>query len=326
MHTSWSEVNLWNKCKQAHHYRYDERIQRRRPIIPMLKGKILHDMLHNHVMAKVNDDYEKDAWDALDVYREQYDKFFKEEQEEYGDIPGECERIFLAYLRRYKNDDLTYEGSEELIETNLTGNLRLKGFIDKRAVDKKHRRWIMDHKFHKNIPSVEERFHDLQLAIYVWAWNREHPETRIDGICWDYVRTMPPTEPEVLKNGQLSKRKNIRCDRATYEDCIKREGLKKKDYEPFLRMLDQNENMFFERVFLPAPSKKMIDQIISDFRTTAVLIDNLQGIHPRSMNKFNCTGCEFRALCEAEVRGLDVKFVKKSQYQPRENDRAKESE
>jgi len=323
--TSWSEVNLFRKCMQAHHYRYAERLTRKRPILPMLRGKILHEMLHNHVMSKKIRDFPEDAWAALEKYAEEFKTFFAEEKEEHGDIIGEIERIFLAYVKKYKDDDLKYEESEIFVATDIMADFRFIGYIDKVAVDMHKRRWLMDHKFHASIPGAEDRFHELQLILYIWAWNRWQSDKPADGIVWDYVRTTPPTLPDVLKNGELSQRANIRCDRATYEGEIKHHKLDPKPYQPFLKKLEKNDLMFFERVFLPAPSQPQIMKIVDDFRTTTAMIENLKGIHPRSMSKFNCQGCEFKQLCEADVRGLDVNFVKKAHYVDREKFSGKES-
>lgn len=316
---SWSEINLHRKCPKAHDYRYRLRLQRKRPIIPMLVGKILHEMLDTYTLTKKLANYVDDPWDVLERYEKEFRKFFAEEKEEHGDIPGNCERLFEAYLRTYQDDDLTYEGTEEFVATDLATDLRFIGYIDKVAVDAHRRRWLMDHKFHKAIPDAEHRFHELQLLLYIWAWNRWNPEKPADGIVWDYVRTAPPTLPKVLKSGNgLEKRASLRCDRWTYEQEIVKHGFDKRDYTDFLTKLDNNDLMFFERVFLPAPKKPQIDSIVHDFRTTAVTIQNMKGIAPRHMSKFNCQGCEFKALCEAEVRGHDVNFVQKAHYKTRE--------
>lgn len=275
-------------------------------------------MLHNHMMSKKVKTFDQDAWDALEKYATEFKKFFEEEREEHGDIIGEIERIFLGYLRQYKKDDLKYEQSEIFVATELAKDIRFIGYIDKVAMDKADRRWLMDHKFNKAIPDAEHRFHELQLILYIWAWNRWNPDHPADGICWDYVRTTPPTLPAVLKSGELSQKASLRCDRATYEGEIKRLKLDPKPYQPFLKKLEQKDSMFFERVFLPAPPKKQIAMVVEDFRTTALMIKHMSGIAPRSMSKFNCQGCEFKQLCEAEVRGLDSNFVKKKHYKKRE--------
>lgn len=316
--TSWSEINLFRKCPAAHDYRYRQRLQRKRPIVPMLRGKIMHEMLEHYTLARKIPSYDQDPWDALEKYEKQYRDFFREEQEEYGNIPEQCAQLFEGYLKKYRHDNLDYEGVEEFVATDLATDLRIVGYVDAVVLDENNRRWIMDRKFHKNIPSAEDRFHELQLIVYLWIWNRWQSERPADGILWDYVRTSAPTEPAVLKDGSLSKRKNLRCDRATYERCIERESLDPDDYQDILKHLEGNDTMFFERVFLPAPKKKQLDAIVNDFRTTAVIIQNFKGIAPRHMSKFNCSGCEFKQICEAEVRGLDVNFVKKAHYQDRE--------
>jgi len=315
---SQSEINLFRKCMKAHDLRYRERLERKRPIIPMLVGKILHAMLHNHVMAKKLTSFKEDAWDVLDTYAEQYKKFFEEEREEHGDIVGNCERLFLSYVETYKNDDLIYEESEIFVATDLADDLRFIGYIDKIAVDQHKRRWIVDHKFMKNIPDAESRFHELQMIYYIWAWNRWKPDQPVDGIMWDYVRTTPPTMPDILKSGELSQKASLRCDRRTYEKEIKRLGLDPKPYQPFLEKLQKKDSMFFDRVFLPAPSKKQLDQVVADFRTTALMIRHLKGIAPKSMSKFNCQGCQYKQICEAEIRGLDANFVKKKHFKKKE--------
>jgi len=291
----------------------------------MLVGKILHEMLDAHALTKKLATYQGDAWDILEKYAEEHKKFFEEEKEEHGDIIGNCERLFESYLRRWKDDDLTYEATEAFVATDLSQDLRFIGYIDKVAKDAAGRRWLMDHKFHKAIPDAEHRFHELQLILYIWAWNRWNPSQPADGIVWDYCRTAPPTQPQVLKSGELSQKASLRCDRSTYEAAIKRENLDPKPYAKFLKHLEKNDLMFFERVFLPAPKKAQIDSIVHDFRTTAITIECMKGIAPRYMSKFNCQGCEFKQVCEAEVRGLDAKFVIKSHYKPKEKFSGKES-
>lgn len=292
----------------------------------MLVGKILHEMLDAHVLTKKLATYQGDAWDILEKYAAEHRKFFEEEKEEHGDIPGNCERLFESYLKRWKDDDLTYEETEAFVATDIATDLRFIGYIDKVASDGAGRRWLVDHKFHKAIPDSEHRFHELQLILYIWAWNRWNPAKPADGIMWDYVRTAPPTMPQVLKSGELSQKASLRCDRSSYESEIKRLGLDPKPYQPFLKKLEKNDLMFFERVYLPAPKKAQLDQVVDDFRTSAIIIDNMQGIAPRHMSKFNCQGCEFKALCEAEVRGHDVNFVKKAHYKPKEKFSGKKKE
>lgn len=316
---SYSEVKLFRKCMHAHYLRYVLRLKKKKPAAPLVKGKILHEMLDAYINSKAMKDYTgPDPWGVLERYEKEYGELFAEEREEHGDIPEDCATVFENYLDYYRDDGLRYESSEDFIATDLATDIRYIAYTDKVVVDEHNRRWLMDHKFVKRIPSADERMHEIQLILYPWAWNRWNPTRKVDGIIWDYALSRPPTQPEVLKRGGLSQSKKIKTTAATYLRAIHREGLDPEDYTDMLSSLEGRERDFFERVKLPFPSKSILNSVIEDFRTSAVMIQHLKGVHPKSgMNKFNCNTCEFKAICEAEVRGHDVNFVIKSSYMTR---------
>ena len=304
---------------KAHDYKYHQRLKPKKKGIPLIMGSILHEMLNAYIMGRMVKNYKgKDAGQILDDYEEKYMDLFEEQRDENRDIIGDCERIFQGYLRRWKNDPLTYEGSEEFVATDLADGIRFIGYLDKVATDAQGRRWIVDHKFVRSMPGEEGVYHELQLLMYFWAWERWRPDSPIDGIIWDYARTKAPTEPELLKKGGLSKAKRIDTDAHTYMAAIGRHGLDPADYVDMLQHLEGKEETFFHRIQLPKPSTKMVDEVVEDFRTSALMIQKMKGIAPRSMSAFNCKTCEFRKLCEAEVRGQDANFIKKSEYEQRD--------
>lgn len=321
---SYTEVNSYRRCPKAWDYKYKQGLKRKRKHIRLLRGSILHEMLDAYIERKIHGlKYEgPDPWDVLERYAEEYGSYFEEEKEMHGDIVGDCGKIFEGYLRKYRRDPLKYEESELGIELDLSVlgsgaiNVKFIGWIDKIAVDQQDRRWIMDHKFVKSIPTADDRFSELQLLLYVWALGMINVKGKIDGVCWDYGRAKAPTQPEVLKNGSLSKRKNLDCDVYTYRNAIRRNGLVEADYGDMLSLLQGKEDTFFERVFLPLPNTDMVVEVVNDFLQTTAEIQAKRedGRCSRSMSPFNCATCEFRPLCEAEVRGLDADFVKKSEY------------
>ena len=200
---SYSEVSAYRRCPKSWEYKYKERIKRKRKGIRLLIGSILHEMLDAYVERKIDKTYDgNDPWDVLENYAEQYSAYFEEERDKYGDVIGNCGQIFEAYLRKYRRDELTYEASEIKIEIDLSqlGSNAIPvtfiGFVDKIAVDPQKRRWIMDHKFMKSIPSADDRFSELQLLLYVWTFGMQEPSIKIDGVCWDYARSKPSTVTE----------------------------------------------------------------------------------------------------------------------------------
>lgn len=321
---SFTEVNSYRRCPKSWEYKYLQRLKRKRKGVRLLRGSILHEMLDAHVNYKIQGQkYDgPDPWDVLEEYAQEYGSYFEEEKELHGDIVGDCGKIFEGYLRKYRKDPLKYEETELKIELDLSKlgsgaiNVTFIGYIDKIARDPQKRRWVMDHKFVKSIPTADDRFSELQLLLYVWAYGMQNPKDTLDGVCWDYGRAKAPTVPEVLKSGALSKRKNLDCDVHTYRQAIRKNGLVEQDYDDMLSLLQGKEDTFFERVFLPTPNTDMIVEVVNDFlQTTAeIQVKREDGRCARSMSPFNCATCEFRPLCEAEVRGLDADFVKKSEY------------
>lgn len=316
---SWSEVKLFRKCQMAHDYKYHQGLKSKRKALGLWRGTILHEMLNAYYAHKMESKYTgPDPWDILEKYEEEYNILMSEEKEMYGDLISDCTAIFEGYLRRWRYEEYHYEETEAFVATDLTGDIRFNGYIDKVVRDSHNRRFLMDHKFMKNMPTAEDTFAELQLLMYVWAWNRWNPRHPVDGVIWDYARAKPPAIPEVLKSGELSKRKNIDTDVYTYRKAIKDNNLDLGDYAEFLKTLEGKETTFFERVVLPNPPKQMVDLIVEDFRMTTLMISRLKGIAPRNMSQFNCKTCEFKSLCEAEVRGHDSEFVKKTKYTKRE--------
>jgi hypothetical protein len=306
-----SMIKSARKCWRQYHNRYVLQIGKKLPALPLFRGTIIHEMLDARALGKV------DPLDVLAKYATEYKKLLREQKDVYGDVIDDCRRIFKAYCIEYQDEDLTYEESEIPAFTDLTSEIRYAGTIDKIAVDSHKRRWIVDHKSHKNFPDEGQRMADIQLVLYVWAWNRWCPEKQVSGIIWDYIRTKPPTIPHLLKNGELSKAK-IDTDYSTYIRAIKENSLDPADYKDVLDGLKKQSSPFFERVALPNPSKALIDSVVADAHDTATIIQRLGKVLKTRHLSRDCGWCEFNALCQAEIRGLDVDFIRKSQYEKQE--------
>lgn len=309
MITSQGRIKTWRHCHRAYHYRYVEGLERKKPELPPLRGTIIHECLDALVL-------QPKSWkDVISKYEKQYAKLFDEEKEIFGDLPKEVERIVENYQRHYANDTLKYlkgpDGNKVEIEVTaeLAKGITFRGHLDKLPKDSEGRVWVMDHKTHQSIPDENARFSDLQTVVYSILLPRAGgPEP--DGVLWDYIRTKPPTPPEQLKNGQLTRRKNLDCDYDTFMGEINRFNLDPADYQEELERCKENENRFFQRVFLPKPNSTMIKTITDDLVATAKEINEDK---TRNMSK-NCSYCEFFTLCHSELRGLDTKFLRKAEY------------
>lgn len=318
---SQSVINAWRRCEQLYDYRYVQLLERRRPVLQLIRGTMIGKCLDAIAGRRINP--KAPTWQAtLAPYEKQYGKLFREEKEYYGDIIGEVKRIVSKYEVIYANDGFKYHlGSdgrpyEITVLVELSPGIVFTGHIDKYPKDKEGRYWDMDHKSHKNIPLPEDRYADLQQVFYMWAAPLSGLP-KATGVIWDYLRTKPPSIPEQLKNGELSKRKNMDTDYDTYMGEVTRLKLNPKDYKEILDPLKKRGTFdFFQRVRLPMPPKALIENVVEDARTTAIKIHKHGGVRPvRSINKMECPRCEFYHLCQAEFRGMDASFIRKSEYQ-----------
>lgn len=181
---------------------------------------------------------------------------------------------------------------------------------------------VQTHNSHKVIPDESVRYNDLQLVTYLWLVPLSGFE-KADGVLWDYLRTKPPTVPEVLKNGEITKRKNIDTDYDTYLRTVHENNLDPADYKEILDLLKaRGTEDYFLRVKLPSPPKAMIENAVTDFKATIAEMIHCEktSSFTRHMSK-DCSWCGMYNLCQAEFRGLDSAFIRKADYRERsEND------
>lgn len=312
--TGYSMVRTYRRCPKQYDYAYLQNLQRKKPVVPLLRGTILHELLDARATGR-------NETRILKQYAEQYRMLFIEEREEYGeDFIGSLHKIYDGYQKTYANDGWTYEGSEETIFSNLTPTLRVRCTIDKRVRTPDGRRWIVDHKCVKEIPDESMRFNDYQILLYVEIWNRENPKEQVDGIIWDYLRTKAPRVPEPLKKGGLSQAQNIDTDYDTYLTELRRNKLDIGPYRQFLMDLKRRTvGKFYQRIPLPTHSRAMTEQVVKDFHDTSVIMHGIQR-YPRHMDRSCSWQCQFYRLCSAELRGLDAKFIEKTEYEQRPQD------
>lgn len=310
---SFSRAKLYRRCHKAYDYRYTQNIQRRRRAVPLVRGTILGKMLDERVAGK-------DPFKVLRKYEKEYAKLWLQEKEEYGDVIGDIRRLVEAYERKYANEGLKYLGTEVPIEVPLVQDIVFKGYVDKSVVDPEGRKFLMDHKSHANIPDDDQRFSDLQEVLYIWAWNKINPKDPVTGFIWDYIRTKAPTIPEQLKNGQLTQRANIDTDYWTYLAEIRRLRLDPAPYADTLMRLKKQSDRTFVRITLPNPPKVMLKTIVDELVDTALQIHSKKPATDRNMTQLCPSTCEFYNLCQAEVRGLDANYIRKSEYEERKDD------
>jgi hypothetical protein len=264
---------------------------------------------------------------VLKPYIVKYKNLFAEEREVYGTLLDDVRSIVNRYEKLYVNDGLNYRkyGAEVELKFELVKGITFSAHLDKYPRDKEGRWWVQDHKTHKKIPTEEDRFQDIQLTLYHWAAPRAGLPAPM-GVMWDYIRTKMPTVPETLVKGGLTRRKDIDTDYETYMGAIKRNGLNPGDYSEILtRLKSEGYSQFFQRVWFPKPNQHLVRTIVEEMVLTATDMKNHPDSNERTMTTF-CKSCKFFTLCQAELRGLDPEFIRKTEYEPKPEDKDVEEE
>lgn len=325
--TGFSKVQAWRSCNKKYEYSVLRNLQAKRAPAQLLRGTILHEMLeardHQQRAGKLL--LKATPGEIFLKYDAKYAKLFEAEREFYGEnFMDDIWRIYRGYVRTYKGDDWEVLATEGLVQMQLTPKILFEGHYDLR-VDFNGRRWLVDRKSHKVIPTAEERFNNFQLLLYVDAWNKEHPKDKVDGIIWDYLRTKAPTIPEVLKSGQLTRRKDLDTDVHTYREAIRENDLDEDGYDYYLKELEKRSvDRFYQRVPLPVPSREMVTTVVQEFTQTAEMMRTAKHF-PRNAT-YTCPRCQFFKLCNAELSGINAKFVEKNDYEQRPEDTREKSD
>lgn len=313
---SHSRIRAWRTCHKLHDYRHNQKLSPKRKPLPMKRGILVARLLELY--------YGKKDWKGeLETYRKEFQKLWTEEQDLYGDLIGDVESIVKRYIAYYRDDGLKYVTVEKKWEFEYNG-LMIVGRTDAEVKDENGKTWLLERKVPKKIPDEDTRFSDNQTVLYHWI--QSICDNRAPyGIVWDYLRSKLPAVPDVLKSGELSQRKNMDTDQATYLKAIKDNELNQADYAEMLAHLEGNEEKFFYRVWLPRPSKKQVDIVVDEFLQSAFQIAELGEILTDRNPTRTCKSCEMYRLCRIESRGDDSNFIRKSEYTVETRDANQES-
>lgn len=313
---SHSRAKTWRRCQMQHHYKYVQKLTPVRKARPLYLGSTVHEMLEVHLNGG--------DWNTVyKAAKAEYDKLFQEEQLLMGNIPEEAKQIVTRYLAYYEDDGLIYpkwrkrKATELKIHIEIGTNLEYIGYVDALPVDAEGRLWLMDHKTCKNIPGEEQRYSDLQMVFYYWALplaGYKQP----DGILWDYLRTKPPAIPEPLKKGGLSMAKNQDTTYDVYMEAVAALNPTPEEYDAYHKFASETfahkEEKFFRRIYLPNPNRDMVNAVVQDLVVTAHEIQ-VRGREAKVRNMTrDCSWCPFYNLCQAEVRGLDTEYIRKTEF------------
>jgi hypothetical protein len=255
--------------------------------------------------------------DAVKKECEDKGNLFSSEVEDFDRTVGDAMTIMDAYFKYWRKDQLDYvkvgkRRTEHEFEYDLGQGVVVEGIIDCIPETPDGRRWLGEHKSHKNIPTEDVRMRDMQTMLYADAARNALGVKGIGGVLWDYLRSKSPTVPQMLKAGTLSKAK-IDTLPSVYEKAIADAGLEKAHYSDILGNLDDKMSSWFKRVFLPL-NRSATAQLIDETRTTAREMVRKAGVDKTRSISRDCSFCSYERLCHAELFGLDADMIREREF------------
>lgn len=185
-----------------------------------------------------------------------------------------------------------------------TGSKGMHGYID--AILRERETgflWCVDYKFRKALEDPEEEAFSIQNAIYTRACDRMGIGI-LGTLTWQHVNT-PPAMPAVNKNGTISRAK-IKTTWEAYSDACVLYGQNPDEYAD--EMKEKLADIEWCRETREYRNNLTISNIWNDVVVPAARMvhASYKRKNPPSMYPWNCKMCQFRDLCQAELRGHDV--------------------
>lgn len=217
---------------------------------------------------------------------------------------------------------------EQHVSISLTPSIQSNGYIDMITTGPDGT-LLWEHKSHESIPRQERRLRDLQTLLYARV-AEQALGIKTDGVLWNYLRTKEPTVPDLLKSGQLTKRKDLDSTWGTYLAAIQQNGLREEDYSDVKeRLADAEIESFFPRHSLAIVQQDAI--LIHDYIRTAKRIEERRWEWETGRDTpirnvgYKCDFCEFAPLCQAAIITGDDQDVIDLRYTNSSSERAQPS-
>lgn len=340
---SASQIQCWMSCGKRWEYSYLEGLSPRveRPYLTM--GKLCHVGMHAAMarlwLAQREGEADPESPVGMEVLaregataiREEYTAYMsgidylQEELPEFERLLADALDVFGQALGEFdplRWEVLTvYDGEEELPALELhfkvpcAGSKGLHGYIDAVLRDRETGyAWCVDYKFRSQLQADDEEAFNIQNAIYMRACRRMGLDV-VGTLTWQHLN-VPASDPQLTKGGVS--RARIRTTWERYRKFVQDHGFDPADYAEMEEKLSDVEWFRETREYRSDDTVREIwDQIVVP--AAWGVRRSSKGGNRRAMFPWNCRGCQFRELCQAELRGYDADDVRQRQYTRKEH-------
>ena len=297
---SYSRVSCYLSCPYKHYLRYVERVKKAAKSRPLYFGTDFHKLLELRG--------DKKALKAqLKQIEEQFYELPANWQSELGDnYPDDLKTIFQDYMHQWKGTPIPDE-TEHSFEVKIDKGINFIGIIDE-LYREDDSIIIGEHKTFNLPPNMNTLVMNAQKSLYCKAsqliWGKLPTKVR-----WDYIKSSPAKYPVWLeKSGRFSTATSKDITPRSWARACKEHNI---DDPEILKQGNQyagNESNFFFRVEQDV-YPEMVDNVFEGFVYTCKDIVK-QGDTNKTKNLTkDCSWCEYRDICMAEMSGGDREYV-----------------
>ncbi len=314
MNISYSRFSTYLRCPYAHFLRYVEKITSTAPARPLHFGSDFHKLL----------EVRKDKSKVKEEWKHMRDEFYEMPaswQSELGEnYPEDLKVIFNDYMTQWKGTPMptaTEQSFNLPIGSENGETIAFVGVIDEMyVVDKTIE--IGEHKTFNAMPNMNTLVMNSQKSLYCKAtemiWGKLPTKVR-----WDYIKSTPAKYPVWLeKSKRFSTAASKDITPRSWARACKEKGIEDPEILKQGEAYKDNVSNFFFRVEQDV-FPEMVEDVFNGFLYTCRDIIN-RGRENKTKNLTrDCSWCEYRDICHAEMSGGDreyviaEKFVKKSE-------------
>ena len=227
-------------------------------------------------------------------------------------MPDELTRILEAYEARYYDDKWETESVEESYAFQLPNKVWIGITPDYVIRDSLGGVWCVDYKTVGILPPVGQNIVDLQHTTYSLGLSKIYGAD-FKGFIFDYVRTKPPTQPRLTKDGsRIAYLDRLDTNYETLLDFVHDNGLHHSPEITDKLARLHGEQKFFRRDYfiLPHAGLEQTERELI-YWTNRMQEDEKTGIYGRvPLGQYAgakaCVRCPMQLICQTELLGFST--------------------
>lgn len=298
-----SKINTYRRCHRAYYFKYILKLRPKKKGAALRRGSIIHECIEAYNSGR--------SWKKVygKFEKEFYKNTFQEEILEFGDIPKMVKEIMENYAFYYEDEPYEYLENELHFELPLMPGVTIEGYMDSVVKDEKNKIWPKESKTYSKDPNYDFLLFNQQSGIYTWA--AMELGYKPEGVLWDIIKAKEPSKVRINKDGSVSKSK-IDSTPYTIKKSLIELGKDPDDFSDLLSKVSFDD--WFKRYPIRI-NKHVVNSIMDDLKsTTKEILKYGHKLKDRNLDR-NCSWCDYRFLCQAELMNLDSDFIIKKQYE-----------